>query len=292
MKSILHTILTILIFTSCNEKEVKKPLAQIDNKVIIEDFPKIWSRITEIENEPTLYYPCSGGDQSIQLSKLSDGNYNIIINYKGQYWNSQVNEIRKKENGYILETKNQMSHHTTRFQVELINSKKNLWVWKWPGSDNSQKILYTPFKENNEFPIVYQPCKECPDIPCVDKETKEGAYEFTLPYALSLDGNDYRELSFLIKEDSTSYLRIYYYPDNLAEDGELKEYFGKATIDSTHVIIKFDNFNSELTEYFNPKDDNQLEFLNDTVFRFKKTIEGLTIDKDFCQNWELKKYSN
>ncbi|MGB6267513.1 MAG: hypothetical protein WBF67_00760, partial [Olleya sp.] len=138
---------------------------------------------------------------------------------------------------------------------------------------------------------VYQPCKECPDVPCVDKEIINGDYKATLPYSLALDGNDYREVNFSITKDSISELEIYYYPEDEIDKGVSIKYSGKAKIDSIYFIIEFQNFN-KLREYFNPNKEPNLEYLNDSIFRFKKTVNGLLIDNAFCENWEMRKYKN
>lgn len=285
-------IFIILVLIGCNETSKKNNTEIKEVKADINDFPKTWQRLSEINDELTLYFPCKGGDRSIQFSTLSNGDKLMHINYNEQYLDFLVIELIKKKNGYILKVLDRKSYIAKTFQIEKYDKLNNLFYWTWKDNDKEYRFLYTPFNSNSKYPVVHQPCKECPDIPCEDIEIIEGTYQVNLPYELSLDGNDYREVNFSISKDSISELEIYYYPENINEKGESIKYVGKAKIDSTHFVIEFENFNNELKGYFNPNKEPNLEYLNDSIFRFKKTVNGLFIDDAFCENWEMKKYKN
>jgi len=214
------------------------------------------------------------------------------INYNGQYFDFLVRELNKKGNSHTLKVIDRKSNDLKIFRIENYDELTNLSYWNWENNEKEYRFLFTPFNTNIKYPVVHQPCKECPDVPCEDIEIIKGKYQATLPYRLSLDGNDYRELNFTITKDSITLLEIYYYPENENEEGESIKYVGKATIDSTYFIVEFENFKSEVFEYFDPKKESELEYLNDSIFRFKKTVNGLTIDDSFCENWEMKKYKN
>lgn len=282
----------LLVFVGCKENSKKNDFEIKEVKANINDFPKAWSRITKINDELINYYPCKGGDRSIQFSTLSNGDKLMHVNYDEQNFDFLVNELTKEENGYILKVLNRKSHVSQTFVVENFDSENNLFYWAWNDNKKEYRFLYTPFASNSNFPVVNQPCNECPDDPCVDKEIINGEYKATLPYNLALDGNDYREVNFSITKDSISELEIYYYPENEREKGDSIKYSGIAKIDSIYFTIEFQNFDKELRKYFNPKKEPKLEYLNDSIFRFKKTVKGLLIDDAYCENWEMKKHKN
>jgi hypothetical protein len=285
-------IIILLALIGCNEASKKQNTEPNVIKVDFDNFPKAWQRITEINDEPTFYFPCKGGDRSIQFSKLSNGNNLMYINYEEQYFDFLVKEFYKNGDDYFLEVINRKSNDLKIFRIENYKGQNKLTIWNWENKGKKYKCLFTPFDSSSNYPVVYQPCKECPETPCEDIEVIEGKYHVTLPYSISLDGNDYRELSFTITKDSTSLLEIYYYPEKENNDGESLKYNGKVKIDSTYFIVEFDNFNIDLLSYFNPKKEPELEYLNDSIFRFKKSVIGLIIDDSFCENWEMKKYKN
>ena len=285
-------IFVLLVLIGCN-KTSKKHNSEI--KVVksdINDFPKVWQRLTVKNDELILYFPCKGGDRSIQFSTLSNGNKLMYINYNEQYLDFLVRELIKKKDGYTLKVLDRKSYVSKTFQIENYDKLNNLFYWTWKDSEKEYKFIYTPFNSNGKYPVVYQPCKECPDIPCEDIKVFDGIYQANLPYELSLDGNDYREVNFTITKDSISELEIYYYPEDINEKGESIKYIGKAEIDSTYFVIAFEDFNNELKEYFNPNKEPKLEYLNDSIFRFKKNVNGLFIDDSFCENWEMKKHKS
>ncbi|WP_298507157.1 hypothetical protein [uncultured Maribacter sp.] len=284
--------LILLVFIGCDDNSKKNKSEIKDVKVNINDFPKAWSRITKINNDLINYYPCKGGDRSIQFSTLSNGDKLMYVNYDEQYFDFLVSELIKEKNGYTLKVLDRKSYVSKTFLIENYDNKNNLFYWTWNDNEKEYRFLFTPFNSNSKYPVIYQPCKECPDVPCVDKEIIKGEYKATLPYNLALDGNDYREVNFTITKDSISELEIYYYPENEIEKGESIKYSGKAKIDSIYFTIEFQNFDKELRVYFNPTKESKLEYLNDSIFRFKKTVKGLLIDDAFCENWEMKKYKN
>lgn len=271
---------------SSKQSNTKTNLTKTD----INDFPKLWQRISKINKKLTNYYPCQGGDRSIQFSTLSNGDKLMYLNYDEQYFNFFVNQLFKNDDGYILKVFERKTQLKKTFKIKVYNKKDSLYYWTWYENEKEYKFLFTPFK--NRFPIIYQPCKECKDIPCEDFETFEGKYKASLPYKLSLDGNDFRELNFTIDKDSISKLEIYYYPEDENEKGKKISFTGKTEIDNLFFVIKFKNFNAELLDYFNPKNEPKLEYLNDSTFRFKKDVKGLIIDDSFCENWEMKKYKD
>lgn len=285
-------IFILLIFFGCNEVSKKQTAAIQETKVDLDKFPTVWQRLTKINDELTFYYPCKGGDRSIQFTTLSNGGKLMYVNYDQQYFDFLFNELIKNKSGYTLKVLDRKSHISKVFEIEHFDEQNNLFYWSWKDHNKEYRFLYTPYNADNKYPVVHQPCKECPDIPCVDKELIEGEYHVTLPYILSLDGNDYNEVNFTITKDSITELEIYYYPEDENENGESIKYTGKAKVNSTHFIIEFENFNTELREYFNPDKEPELEYLNDSIFKFKKTVKGLIIGDSFCENWEMKKYKN
>jgi hypothetical protein len=285
-------ILILLVFIGCNENTKKNNSEIKEVKTNINDFPKVWSRITKIKNELINYYPCKGGDRSIQFSTLSNGDKLMYVNYDEQYFDFLVSTLITKKNGYTLKVLDRKSYVSKTFQIENYDQKNNVFYWSWKDDEKEYRFLFTPFDAENKYPVVYQPCVECPNIPFVEKEIIEGEYQVTLHYNLSLDGNDFREVNLSITKDSIAELEIYYYPEDEIDKGESIIYTGKAKIDSTYFVIEFENFDTELKEYFNPKNEPKLEYLNDSIFRFNKMVNGLIIDNSFCENWEMKKYKN
>ncbi|MEW7279492.1 hypothetical protein ABW636_12935 [Aquimarina sp. 2201CG1-2-11] len=282
-------IIILLILIGCNEAHKKKSFKA---KVNFDNFPKAWQRLTEINNELTLYFPCKGGDRSIQFSPLSNGNKLMHINYEEQYFDFLVKELNKKGDNHFLEVIDRKSNKLKVFRIENYEKQHNLAYWNWENNGKKHRYLFTTFDTISKYPVVHQPCKECPGTPCENIESIEGIYQVELPYTLSLDGGDYRELSFTIAKDSTSLLEIYYYPENENQEGESLKYNGKVKIDSIYFTVQFHNFSTELSKYFNPKKEPKLKYLNDSIFRFRKSVDGLIIDDSFCENWEMKKYKN
>ncbi len=285
-------LIILLIFIGCNETSKKRSIKDKVTKVNFANFPKTWQRLTEIGDELTLYFPCKGGDRSIQFTTLSNGNELMHINYEEQYYDFLVNELNKKGDNYYLEAIDRKSDKLKVFRIEINKEQNNLAYWNWENNGKKYRYLFTTFDTISKYPVEHQPCKECPEIPCEDIEVIDGIYEVELPYSLSLDGGDYRELSFTIAKDSTSLLEIYYYPENENQEGESLKYKGKVKIDSTYFIVQFHDFNTELSQYFDSKKEHKLEYLNDSIFRFRKSVNGLIIDDSFCENWEIKKYKN
>ena len=265
---------------------------QVKTEVNFDDFPKNWQRLTEIDEELVLFYPCSGGDRSFQFSQLSNGNWLINFYHNGQFVNLLVKELNKVDKNYFLEAIDRKTNDIIIFKLEDFRQEKGLAYWSWTYKNKRYEYAYVPFKSNKKFKVVYQPCSECPDIPCDDVEIKEGIYEATLPYKFSLDGNDFREMDLTINKDSTVVFKIFYYPENMSEKGDIIKFYGKASIDTINFTIEFENFNEELRTYFNEEKESNLEFLNDSVFRFNKKVDGLIIDDSFCENWEKKKHQN
>lgn len=285
-------VIIFLILIGCNETSKKKNSEIKTVKVNFDNFPKTWQRLTEINDELTLYFPCKGGDRGIQFSTLSNGNKLMHINYEEQYFDFLVKGLNKKGGNYFLEVIDRKSNDLKVFRIENYKGQNSLTQWNWKNNGKKYRYLFTTYDTISKYPVVYQPCKECPETLCEDIEVIKGIYQVTLPYSLSLDGNDYRELSFTIAKDSTSLLEIYYYPENENQEGKSIKHKGKVKIDSTYFTVEFDNFNTKLSEYFSPKKETELEFLNDSIFRFKKSVNGLIIGDSFCENWEMKKYKN
>ena len=144
-------IFLILFLISCNESS-KKDKPQINlTKADINDFPKLWQRISKVNNELTNYYPCQGGDRSIQFSTLSNGDKLMYINYNGQYFDFLINQLFKNDDGYLLKVLERKTQLKKTFNITLYDKKDSLFYWTWNENEEEHKFLFTPFKAKNKF---------------------------------------------------------------------------------------------------------------------------------------------
>lgn len=287
-----NSIIILLVLISCSKPQKKATLTNDIQKLSFEHFPKNWLRLTEIDNELVLYFPCNLIDKSIQLTELSNGDWLLRFYHLDEYTSLLIQDFYKKNNKAYLKTINRKTKDIIVFELENYDTFDNLTIWNWQEIDKKQSFVYFNPKSDLEFKTVYQPCSECPEVPCDEIEVKEGVYQFELPYKLSLDGNDFREIDLVIEKDSTVNFSVYYYSNDDKSEGEFINYNGKAQINSSFIELSFELFDDRLKTYFNPLKEKELEYINDNSIRFNKMVDGLIIDGVYCTNWAKNIYNN
>ncbi|AUC15832.1 hypothetical protein BTO06_12030 [Tenacibaculum sp. SZ-18] len=275
---------------NCKENNSKKPSeVRIDYNL----FPENWQKLTKVNGEFVIYYPCSRNEGNIELMSISNGYKILKIGLQEYHEDFLVKEIIKYGDNYILKATSRKNDDPIIFSIEKNPNIEKTYYWKWKYFGIEYNNHYTRYDNLTRFKTIHQPCSECPDSPCIDNiDPIDGKYEFKLPYVLSLDGNDYREMSLTIEKDSTFNFKVQYYSDSNIEKDQTFNYKGKSTIDKDTVLIRFNKFNQELIRYFNPKNEPNLLLINDSTYRFSKNIRGLVLDEVFCENWDIKKYTN
>lgn len=289
MKFVKFLILLFLIF-NCKEKNTIKPSGV---RIDYNSFPENWQKLTKVNDKFVIYHPCSRNEGNIELMSISNGFKILKIELQEYYEDFLVKEIIKNGDNYILKATSRKTDDPVVFSIQKNSKIEKTYYWKWKYFGIENKHLYTNYNNLTNFKTINQPCSECPNNPCFDKiEPIDGKYEFQLPYVLSLDGNDYREMSLKIEKDSTFNFKVLYYSDSILEEDQTFNHRGKSIIDSSTVLIRFNKFNHELNQYFDPNNESNLTRINDSTYKFPKEIKGLILDEVFCENWDINKFKN
>ena len=118
------------------------------------------------------------------------------------------------------------------------------------------------------------------------EEQQSTGYEFSLPYRIHTDGNDWQEVDLTINEDSLVELKFYFYAQDDTETDSEELLTGKANLLGDNVIISFDKNYIIISEMFIPEEsENDFEFVNDSTIQFDKLTDELWIGGSRVFNW-------